>query len=362
MIAVARERKMLSIVKEEMNNMNVPKLRRWSSIYLIFLALSLAAGCDLDESEETEKADFSGHYYVCLGSIERIELDIVASGDSLTFSASGAPLTISGKGIAIGNRMTLEAAIDGLGTFMLSASSKDGGESFSGDCSISGSYRMEATVTGRHAPWATFDLDLGNVPRFASSDAIDLSKISRISRFRSGEGHDYSDDFESCRSMKHYYFPRDGVSYPSVTLYSPVNGTVMGTLEEYETPTVSKGKQVAIRPDGYPAFWIIIFHVNLAAPLNVGDRLSAGQLIGTTAKTSGTVTDVAFWVHTPSGDRLLSFFDCMNDALFSTYHSRGVASRAAPIITKEERDNDPLTCNGEAFEGPGNIPNWVYLN
>ena len=42
-----------------------------------------------------------------------------------------------------------------------------------------------------------FDLDTERIPIFVSSDYIDLSKIYRISRFRSGEGHDNSDDFES---------------------------------------------------------------------------------------------------------------------------------------------------------------------
>ena len=52
-----------------------------------------------------------------------------------------------------------------------------------------------------------YDLDSMRTPIFASSDYINLAKISRVSRFRSGEGHDHSDDFESCRSMKHYYHP-----------------------------------------------------------------------------------------------------------------------------------------------------------
>lgn len=50
------------------------------------------------------------------------------------------------------------------------------------------------------------DVDSNGIPRFVQTDYIELAKIDRISRFRSGEGHDYSDNFESCRSMKHYSY------------------------------------------------------------------------------------------------------------------------------------------------------------
>ncbi len=307
-------------------------------------------------------ADFSGRYYVCLGSIERIVMDIVRDGRDVTFSASGAAFPIAGIGRIDGLNIHLSADIPGLGIFTLDAATLDGGETFAGDARIVGAARMEATVTGQHAPWPTYDLDPSDVPRFASSDAIDLSTIARVSRFRSGEGHDYSDDFESCRSMKHYYFPKDGVLRSTVRLYAPVDGTVIGTIEEYEGGTLSKGKQVGIRPDGYPAFWAIVFHVNLDSPLTVGDRVTAGQLLGTSAKQDGTVTDVAFWVHTPIGNRLLSFFECMSDSVFVNYQTRGVATRETPIITRAERDADPLTCIGEQFEDPGHIANWVELH
>ena len=42
------------------------------------------------------------------------------------------------------------------------------------------------------------------IPQFVTHDYIDLDKITYITKFRSGSGHDYSDDYESCRNMKHY--------------------------------------------------------------------------------------------------------------------------------------------------------------
>src|SRR5262249_2384306 len=41
------------------------------------------------------------------------------------------------------------------------------------------------------------------IPKFLQADYIDLCQIGSISKFRSSEEHDYSDAFESCRSMKH---------------------------------------------------------------------------------------------------------------------------------------------------------------
>ena len=50
----------------------------------------------------------------------------------------------------------------------------------------------------------TYDLSKG-IPQIIDNDWINLDKIAQISKFRSGAGHDYSDDFERNRSMKHYF-------------------------------------------------------------------------------------------------------------------------------------------------------------
>ena len=56
----------------------------------------------------------------------------------------------------------------------------------------------------------TYDVDKNGVPQFMEADYIDLSRITQISKFRSAAGHDFSDSFESCRSMKHYFWPAGG--------------------------------------------------------------------------------------------------------------------------------------------------------
>jgi len=203
----------------------------------------------------------------------------------------------------------------------------------------------------------TYDVDALGIPKFVWADYIELEKIHRISRFRSAVGHDYSDDFESCRSMKHYFEPRSDVNWSTIRIFSPVDGTVDALYEEWA------GTQVRIKSYMYPAFFFIIFHVNLTIPLYVGSSVYAGQELGTHIGFQ-TMSDIAVGVTTPRGWKLVSYFDVMTDSLFQDYQTRGVSSRDAAIISKEERDADPLTCTycpGGNFTSTGSLQNWVTL-
>jgi len=201
----------------------------------------------------------------------------------------------------------------------------------------------------------TYDVDENGIPKFVSVDYIELENIHQISKFRSGIGHDYSDDFESCRSMKHYFQPKSSVDWSAVPIFSPVNSTVSRIFEEWA------GTQVQLKSEQYPAFFFIIFHVNLTNPLNVGDVVAAGQRLGTHIG-SQTMSDIAVGVNTPNGWKLISYFDVMTDSVFQNYQARGLTSRNDVIISKEARDGDPLTCDGEEFTDGGNLENWIILN
>lgn len=200
----------------------------------------------------------------------------------------------------------------------------------------------------------TYDVQTLGVPKFVSLNYIDLSKIHQISRFRSAVGHDYWDDFEQCRSLKHYFEPSSSIDWASITITSPVSGSVLRINEEWA------GTQVQIRCDDQPAFIIIIFHIALASPLAVGDHIQAGQVLGHHIG-SQTMSDIAVGVVTGHGYKLVSWFDIMTDAVFQQYQARGVSSRSAMIITKEERDADPIGCAGDAFLSEGTLANWVVL-
>lgn len=200
-----------------------------------------------------------------------------------------------------------------------------------------------------------YDLETKGVPRFVKDDYIEINKISMISKFRSSEGHDYSDDFEKCRSMKHYFSPKTSVDWASIAVFSPVTGTVSRIFEE------CAGWQIQIQSSEYPSFTFILFHVKLAKPLAVGDMVIAAQNLGTHIG-SQTMSDIAVAVTTPKGRKLVSWFDVSSDQLIARYQQRGVNAHGDVIISKELRDANPLTCSGEQFSGGSNLDNWVNLN
>ena len=201
----------------------------------------------------------------------------------------------------------------------------------------------------------TYDIDANGIPSFVYADYIELAKIYLISKFRSGIGHSYSDDFESCRSMKHYFQPKASIDWSKVNIFSPVNGTVTKVTED------ESGAQVRIKSKEYPAFFFIIFHVNLSNPLSLDDEVAEGQMLGTHIGVQ-TMSDIAVGVNTPDGWKLVSYFEVIADVVFQNYKARGVNSRNAIIISKQARDADPLTCDGEDFVDSGNLANWVFLN
>ena len=207
--------------------------------------------------------------------------------------------------------------------------------------------------TGASQP--TYDVDAIGVPKIATSDYIDLSSIGRISKFRSSEGHDYHDDFESCRSMKHYFEPKASVEWASVRITSPVQGTVALTRDDFV------GKQIVIQSFAFPAFTFILFHVNPSVSIANGTPYSSGQPLGTHIGTQ-TMSDIAVGVATPTGYKLVSWFDVMSDAVYQGYAARGIGARTSAIISRVSRDGDPLTCSGDTFTTQGTLANWLSLS
>jgi hypothetical protein len=191
--------------------------------------------------------------------------------------------------------------------------------------------------------------------KFVATNYIELAKIGRITKFRSAEGHDYSDDFESCRSMKHYFEPKGDVDWSTIAIFSPVDGQVVRTLMEWA------GLQVQIKSSLHPDIHFIIFHINPADSISVGDMFTAGQRLGNHIGPQ-TMSDIAVGMETTGGWKLISYFDVMTDSLFQQYGARGVASREELIISKAARDADTLNCQNGQFLNRGTLENWVVLN
>ncbi len=104
----------------------------------------------------------------------------------------------------------------------------------------------------------------------------------------------------------------------------------------------------------------MLFHVNLTRALALGETLAAGQELGTHIGPQ-TFSDIAIRVMTPAGTRLVSYFEVLADTVWAPYAARSII-RADLILTRAQRDADPLTCDGERFLTTGTLPAWAPLN
>ena len=214
-------------------------------------------------------------------------------------------------------------------------------------------FMRSVVSTNAIGDWMDYTED---VAKIASADFIDLDKIGHISRFRSGKGHDYPDGYEECRSMKHYYYAYDDYDGEDVNIYSPVDGVITDLTEEGE-----RGIRIMIKPNGYDAYRVIIFHVDTNSSITNGASLTAGDVLGTIfvgEDDDNVSTDIAVQMSlidgTDAKQKMVSYFDVMSDVLYSNYVARGVIDKSDVIISKSERDTDPLTCEGQVFTGPSN--------
>jgi len=205
-------------------------------------------------------------------------------------------------------------------------------------------------------PSYIWDIDKQGIPKFVGTNYIELDKIHRISKFRSSVGHDYSDAYEQCRSKKHYFEPRGDIDWSTVKVFSPVTGTITRVETEWA------GTKIEIESSTYPAFRLSVFHINLSAQRSVGDKVTAGEQLGTHIG-SQTYSDISVIVNDPAKQgRMVSYFEVMTDALFQSYISRGISKREDLIISKETRDANPLTCSGDTFTSADPLESWVVLN
>jgi hypothetical protein len=201
-----------------------------------------------------------------------------------------------------------------------------------------------------------WDIDKDGIPKFVSTNYIEPDKIYRISKYRSSIGHDYSDAYEHCRSMKHYFEPKSTMDWTTVKIYSPVNGKITRLEQEWA------GTKIEIASDDYPAFRFSVFHINMTQQRNLNDQVTAGELLGTHVG-SQTMSDISVIVNDPSHQgRMVSFFDVITDAVFNEYRNHGINSREDLIIPKTVRDANPLTCSGDTFVSSDTLENWVILN
>jgi hypothetical protein len=348
-------------------------IRRISITAMFVLLLSMlldVCGRNDGVTRIAPSPDHSGTY--CIDE-QNIEITVRQSGNSATFTLS-ADKTTTGTGTVSGDTLTLTGNASDSDTLKAVLVFSGDGLRFSGAYTLvdsSGLASETVALEGTRGRCAVCDIFSNGIPKVATKDFTQLDKIRMISKFRSAAGHSYTDRFETCRSMKHYYSAKDGDRNNNVIeIYSPVNGTIVSVSNDGHGASVGlSNKQIRIKPESQPAFIFRIFHADLiSSDVTKGKTVRAGDLIGHAHlyyEDLGEYADsfdIAVEANTPSGMRLVSYFDTMEDEVFTAYIGRGASSREDFIITREARDNDPLNCSGEAFAGEGSIANWVILN
>ena len=300
--------------------------------------------------------DVTGQYYVALGGVARYRLSLNQTESSVTFSLAREGTTLTGTGTIDGQSVSLTSEGDGPVSLSLSLEFSAESTSFTGTWVFTNTEQStNGTLTGSAGPWTTYDVTTNGLPLLVKANYIDLESIDRVSLFRSSSGHDFVDDFEVCRSMKHYFLPLSTVDWSEIRIYSPIDGTIVGWANEGD-----KGTTITIESSAFPGVSVTVFHVSLALPPKIGDVVSAGDNLGTHYG-SKSDSDIAVGIVTPDGYVLVSYFDVMNDDVFQDYEAYGASSRSDFVITSAERDADPLTCDGEEFSSRGTMPQWFEL-
>ena len=217
-----------------------------------------------------------------------------------------------------------------------------------------------------------------DVAKFVNTNFIDLDSIERISKFRGGYGHDYSEGSpEECRSMKHYFWAKGGMpgsshspAWTTVKYYSPVDGKISflrpGTDSDGQTEYY-----FTIIPDEQSSYYLSFFHVNLLSEFQKGGSVKEGQHIG---YLSDEYVHGEIAVQKGLGGAPISFFNIITDDLFEEYKKGGAKTREDFIIPKEDRDKKSLNCDPNTKEGrfigvsidglkdSTGLNNWVELN
>ena len=230
--------------------------------------------------------------------------------------------------------------------------------------------------------------DPNNLPKVANANFTELDKFSRMSKIRSGVGHDFSyntpeydQTHSNCKSMKHYFMPvgvpRNNSAYAhtphtfqwmSIKFFSPVDGRIVGVYQSENEYGPEANFTVA--SSEYPGYFFMFFHIAMNPALKEGSVVEAGQQVGTLGSEEAWGEIAVSAKIGPDDHRLLSFLQVATDDVLQGYTARGVESSSDVIIAKEQRDSNPLPCDdseagwfiGTSKAGTENIEfvTWVF--
>ncbi len=213
--------------------------------------------------------------------------------------------------------------------------------------------------------------EIGEFPFIEARWLVEYDKIWGISKFRAGVVNDYSDDFESCRTMKHYFSVKPEYRSPGeVRVLSPLfGGGIVTDITPFDpaNPNALEDVQISFSSVYNQGYRVIISHIDLDAGIKVGDYFEAGDPLGyihISDTEPGIIPkdmDIAVHVNTLTGVRYVSLLKCdprIKDD-YGYFRQFGNVHKDRFVISKEERDQNPLTCNGGWYSQLDTIGDWV---
>lgn len=172
--------------------------------------------------------------------------------------------------------------------------------------------------------------------------------------------------------MKHYFLPTlvegrtDDTSKKPTTIDPasnlPITAPFDGEVTAIESEQNSLGKQIYLRPAGYESYTVRLFHVYPLDTLTAGSKITAGERIGSVLPWQQT--DIAVQVMTLGGPQFISYFDVLADSAAAAYNDRSADVPEDFIISRQARDQNPLSCTGEEFTNKETMTgdHWYFFS
>lgn len=221
-------------------------------------------------------------------------------------------------------------------------------------------------VLSNFRPAANFNFT--SPPKVVKAHFMPLETVDSISKFRSGAGHDFSDNTSPCSSMKHYFQPPTDEEYqkthslpppPDGTTDIPIVSPVDGTIRGIEGENIDFGNQIYINVEGQPGLIIRLFHIFPDKSVKRGLKVKAGDRLGVIGGHQGT--DISVQAGFGPTTRFLSYFDVLPDSLFADYAKYGITARNQLQFSAEYRAAHPLSCQGEQFTTHGTLESGDFI-
>lgn len=212
-----------------------------------------------------------------------------------------------------------------------------------------------------------FGIDAENPPKVMTTNIVEPSQLTEVSKFRSAAGHSFAGRGESCSSMKHYFVTThdanafagrlasgghlDPDGKNDLLIRAPFDGMV---TQRMKNPL--SGELFAIASSKNHGMVLMLDHVFVEKGLHsgpipylylLGSKVKAGQVVARI--NSNSEFDVEFRVGGPPwSDNWSSYFLGLTDQAYAPWEQLTGKPRNFFINSKEARINHPYQCKDES--------------